>query len=166
MNIQSVNQHVSTPKRGDSSPARKVQYYFIEKGTEIHRKTSESQRQYWKHNPVGTFERYLKSRYDTLKYCGFVIYDWSPSRNNCRKPLLYHKRGVHCIPPIIHCLSSKREMTWKRLLSVSTSNNPTRRRTSTSSSWIINHREIKEEHKKSITFAQISAIWKIKRNTS
>ena len=26
-------------------------------------------------NPVGTFGQYFKSRYDTLKYCGFVIYD-------------------------------------------------------------------------------------------
>lgn len=30
---------------------------------------------FWKRDPVGTFERYLKSRYDTLKYCGFVNYD-------------------------------------------------------------------------------------------
>ena len=29
----------------------------------------------WKRDPVGTFGQYFKSRYDTLKYCGFVIYD-------------------------------------------------------------------------------------------
>ena len=45
-----------------------------EKGPEIHRKISEFQRLNWKRDPVGTFERYLKSRYDTLKYCGLVIY--------------------------------------------------------------------------------------------
>ena len=28
---------------------------------------------FWKRDPVGTFERYFKSRYDTLKYCNFVI---------------------------------------------------------------------------------------------
>ena len=53
---------------------------------------------FWKRDPVGTYERYLKSRYDTLKDCVFVIYEWLPSRNNCLKPLLYNKRGGHCIP--------------------------------------------------------------------
>lgn len=28
----------------------------------------------WKRDPAGTFGWYLKSRYGTLKYCGFVIY--------------------------------------------------------------------------------------------
>ena len=51
-----------------------------------------------KHDSAGTFGRYFKSRYDTLKYCVFVIYERLPSRNNRLKSLLYHKRGVHCIP--------------------------------------------------------------------
>ena len=52
----------------------------------------------WKRDPVGTFGRYSKSRYDTLKGCSFVIYERLPSRNNRRKSLLYYKKGVHCIP--------------------------------------------------------------------
>ena len=46
-----------------------------EKGIENHRKISDFQRLNWRRDPVCTFARYLKSRYDTLKYCGFVIYD-------------------------------------------------------------------------------------------
>ena len=53
---------------------------------------------FWKRDPVGTFGRYFKSRYDMLKYCVFVIYERLPSRNNRLKSLLYHKMGVHCIP--------------------------------------------------------------------
>ncbi len=30
---------------------------------------------FWNRDPVGTFGQYFRSRYDTLKYCGFVIYD-------------------------------------------------------------------------------------------
>ena len=29
----------------------------------------------WKRDPVGTFERYHKSRYDTLKYCDLATYE-------------------------------------------------------------------------------------------
>ena len=67
----------------------------------------------WKRDPVGTFVRYFKSRKESLKYCDLVIYERLLSRNNRLKPLLYHRKGVHCIPPqkIRRCLSSKREVT-------------------------------------------------------
>ena len=48
---------------------------------------------FWKRDPVGTFEWYIKSRYDTLKDCVFVIYEWLPSRNNCLKPCYTTKVG-------------------------------------------------------------------------
>ena len=56
-----------------------------------------------------SFERYFKSRYDTLKDCGFVIYEWSPSRNNRLKLLLYHKKGaiVSPKPPLFTKQESK-----------------------------------------------------------
>ena len=64
---------------------------------------------YWKRDSVGTFERYLKSRYDTLKDCGFVIYEWSPSRNNRLKPCYTTKRGaiVSPKPPLFTKQESK-----------------------------------------------------------
>ena len=42
----------------------------------------------WKRDPVGTFVRYFKSRYDTLKDCSFVIYERLPSQIIRRKSLL------------------------------------------------------------------------------
>ena len=60
----------------------------------------------WKRELVGTCEQYYKCRYDTLKDCGYVIYERLLSRNNRRKSLLYHKKGVHCIPHKKRCLSS------------------------------------------------------------
>ena len=81
-----------------------------EKGTETHQKISEFQHLNWKRDPVGAFEWYFKSRYDALKDCGFVIYEWPPSRNNRLKPLLYHKKGGHCIPqtPIVYQAGEQR----------------------------------------------------------
>ena len=76
----------------------KYKTIYRKKGTKIHRKTSEFQRLNLEARTVVTSERYLKSRHDALKYCGLVIYECLPSRNNRRKSLLYHKRGVHCIP--------------------------------------------------------------------
>ena len=52
---------------------------------------------FWKRDPVGTFEWYFKSHKESLKYCDFVIYGRSQSRNNCLKPC-YTTKGGHCIP--------------------------------------------------------------------
>ena len=82
-------------------PTNPLKYSKIkkEKAPKFIVKISEFQHLNWKRDPVGTFKRYLKSRNDTLKDYDSVIYEKLPSRNNRLKPLLYHKRGVHCIPP-------------------------------------------------------------------